>query len=272
MLRYGPVVELRDQDLDALLAADPEQAWRVFVDRYTPTLLALIERADIVDRDEAMDLYVLVCERLSHDDCGRLRRRDASRGSLEGWLAVVVRNVAVDWVRSRAGRRRLFGAVKRLTPFDQRVFELYYWEHHTPSEVAGLAGARLTDVLDALARVDGALTARHRSELVSLTARSTRPMALDAPRDTPMDIVDESADPEAPLRLREEDAAFTRAIAALPAEDAAIVRLKFIQGLSNGDIRRALHLDRLPETRVAGILARLRKMLQPAPAMEGGYR
>ena len=120
MLGYRFVAELRDQELDALLAADSERAWRVFVDRYTPTLLALIERAGIVDRDEAMDLYVLVCERLSEDDCGRLRRRDASRGSLEGWLAVVVRNVAVDWVRSRAGRRRLFGAVKRLTLFDQR--------------------------------------------------------------------------------------------------------------------------------------------------------
>ena len=272
MLGYRFVAELRDQELDALLAADFERAWRVFVDRYTPTLLALIERAGIVDRDEAMDLYVLVCERLSEHDCGRLRRRDPSRGSLDGWLAVVVRHVAVDWVRSRAGRRRLFGAIKRLAPFDQRVFELYYWQRHRPSEIAGLTGAMLTDVLDALARVDGALTERHRSELVSLTARSTRPIAIDAPRDTPLDIVDETADPEAPLRLRQDEAAFTRAIGALPAEDAAIVRLKFMQGLSNGDIRRALHLDQLPERRVAGILARLRQLLQSTPALAGGAR
>lgn len=54
MLGYaGAVNGLTDQEFRILLAADPRQAWRAFIDRHTPTLLALIERAGIVDRDEA---------------------------------------------------------------------------------------------------------------------------------------------------------------------------------------------------------------------------
>ena len=45
-----------DPEFRTLLAADPPQAWRVFIDRHTPTLLALIERAGIVNRDEAMEV------------------------------------------------------------------------------------------------------------------------------------------------------------------------------------------------------------------------
>jgi DNA-directed RNA polymerase specialized sigma24 family protein len=251
--------------LQALLDADPAGGWRVFIDEYTPVLLALIERAGLRDRDEAMDVYVRVCERLSEHGCARLRRRDVSRGALESWLAVLVRNVVVDWVRSRAGRRRLFGAVRRLDPFDQRVFELYYWQDRTPSEIAGVLGdagaAGLIRVLDALERIGSVLSERHRSELISMTLRARSMASLESSMEEGMDVRDDRPDPELAVRGRETAALLASALAHLPSEDAAILRLKYVQGLTHRQIERALRLGRLTDERVAALTRTLRARL-----------
>src|ERR1700747_2011071 len=97
-----------------------------------------MRRAGLEDRDEVMEVYVLICERLSERRFERLKTQDAARGSIGGWLAVLARHAAVDWIRSRKGRRRLFQAVRNLSPLDQRVFEHYYWDERTPGEIAGI--------------------------------------------------------------------------------------------------------------------------------------
>jgi DNA-directed RNA polymerase specialized sigma24 family protein len=258
---------LTEQDFRTQLAADPRHAWRAFLDRYTPTLLALIERAGIIDRDEAMEIYVLACERLSENNCERLRRRDPEKGSIQGWLSVVVRHVVVDWVRSRAGRRRLFGAIRDLDAFDQRVFELYYWEDRMPAEIAEIIGTHsgtrvgLDGVFAALSRIERVLTDRHRADLLALSVRSRALVSLDD-EDADVDVVDDSADPEASAVAGQSRAALARALAALPPEDAAIVRLRFVQGLSVREVQRALQLKHLTEERLAGILDALRTALE----------
>jgi DNA-directed RNA polymerase specialized sigma24 family protein len=266
------VEEPSPTNLRDLLVADPPAGWRLFIDRYTPALLGLIERAGIVDRDEAMEIYVLVCQRLSENQCQRLRRRDPDKGSMHGWLAVVVRHVTVDWVRSRAGRRRLFGAIKQLSAIDQRVFELYYWEDRRPTEIAGMiaptgADADMATVFESLDRIERALTERHRAELLSLAARSRPMTSLDAADgETSIDVTDAAPGPEEVLAAGEDHRHLAAAIATLPAEDAAIVRLRFLQGLSLRDTARALHLDRvsLSDARVSAIVARLRSALEHA--------
>jgi DNA-directed RNA polymerase specialized sigma24 family protein len=259
---------LTEQDFRTLLAADPRQAWRAFLDRHTPTLLALVERAGVVDRDEAMEIYVLACERLSENNCERLRRRDPAKGSIQAWLAVVVRHVVVDWVRSRTGRRRLFGAIRELDAFDQRVFELYYWEDRMPAEIAEIIGTQsgtrvgLVGVFAALSRIERALTDRHRADLLALSVRSRAPVSLDDEEADVAEIVDEAPDPEASVAAGQSREALARALAALPPEDAAIVRLRFVQGLSLKEVQRALHLKHLTEHRLAGILDALRAALE----------
>jgi DNA-directed RNA polymerase specialized sigma24 family protein len=272
---------LSDAELHALLLEDPERGWRAFVDQYTPALVALIERAGVRDRDAVSEVYVRVCERLAAQGCRRLRRFDPGRGSYAAWLTVLVRRTVVDWLRARAGRRRLFGAVRRLEPFDQRVFELFHWERRRVSEiVVELAGAHAPPpvdtarVLDALARIDGALSERHRSELVSQRARAGdgRETLEDAER-----LPDAAADPERAALVGELDARFAAALAALPSEDAAILRLTYVQGWPRATVRRALRLAELPASRIQGILERLRaelarRRLGPAEAAVGGLR
>jgi RNA polymerase sigma factor (sigma-70 family) len=264
-----------DEQLRSLLERDREEGWRAFIDRYTPALLAFIERAGIGDRDEAMEIYVLACQRLAEHDCAALRRRDPSRGSLGGWLAVVVRRAVVDWIRSKAGRRRMFAAVRELDRFHQRLFELYYWEGRRPAEAAYLSSVEfgrpvgLEEVLDALERVESVLTTRHRADLLSLAARSRPALSLDDDgEDAPsIDVAAELPDPEAALHVRELEQRLTRALAALPAEDAAIVSLKFGEGLTRAEIQRLLRLPALTEHRVRAIVAVLRAQLADvAPA------
>jgi DNA-directed RNA polymerase specialized sigma24 family protein len=253
--------------LRTLLIEDPERGWRAFVDQYTPTILALIARAGVADRDDAADVYVRVCERVGERDCARLRRHDPAKGALAAWLTVLVRHVVVDWVRSRAGRRRLFRAVARMDAFDRRVFELFYWERRRATEIAELLQverrrpADLPEVLDALERIDVAVSDSHRRQLLALVARTKPAASLDTD-DLPAEVVQESrADPERAATARELDRLFAAALAALPAEDSAILRLTFVQGMSREDVRRALHLPHLTRDRLSAILARLRSVM-----------
>jgi DNA-directed RNA polymerase specialized sigma24 family protein len=174
-------------------------------------------------------------------------------------------------VRSRIGRRRIFSCVRELDRFHQRLFELFYWEGRRPAEAAELLAVEMKQevtldlVFDALERIDSALSARHRSELISLVARSRAAMSLEGDDETP--VVEPAApdlDPEALLRAGERSAQLTRALAALPPEDAVIVSLKFVEGLSRAQIQRFLRLPELTEHRVRTIVATLRAHLVAA--------
>ena len=256
-------------DLRAALERDPVAGWRTFIERYTGTLLALIERAGVRERDEAMEMYTRVCTHLAADGCARLRRHDAGKGALGAWLAVVVRNVVVDAARSRVGRRRMFKAVRELDRFDGRVFELYYWAGHRLVDIAELLQVEtrrtvgLGEVLAALERIHQVLEKRQRAELLSATLRLRSPLSLhDEEGRLAVDPPSTGSTPEQAALGAERDRRFAAALAALPAEEAAIVRLRFVQGFTLAKIRRALHLETLTEERLRQILARLRAALE----------
>jgi RNA polymerase sigma factor (sigma-70 family) len=247
-----------------------DELWRSFVDQHTPTLLALIERNGVRDHDEAMDLYVHTCQRLAANACERLKRFDPQHGKIGAWLAVVVRNATVDWVRTRAGRPRLFAAIKTLSPRDQRVFELYYWKELPLAVIAGTLAQEtqtpvgVAEVLDALGCIETVLTPRHRRELLSLVTRTRRPASLTATEDEEegwLSVPSPEAGPEDQLVARELALAFDRALQSLPPEEGAIVRLKYVQGLSTRDVQAALHLERLTEERLRQILDKVRVAL-----------
>jgi DNA-directed RNA polymerase specialized sigma24 family protein len=260
-------VPLGDEALRQLLARDPEEGWRVFIDQYTPAVLAFIEQAGFTRRDDAMDLYVRVCERLAADRCDRLRRYNPEKGTLSAWLRTVTRHVLVDLVRSRAGRRRLFSSVRNLSAVDREVFELFYWRERSPSEIAELlrdAEGRplgLVSALAALERVERALTDRQRHELLSFASRGRTPESLDADEGTIEPASDEPS-PEVALGIQQANAAFAAALSELPPEDALIVTLKFVDGLTFSQIARTLHLPGVTIARLAQILEQLRARLE----------
>jgi DNA-directed RNA polymerase specialized sigma24 family protein len=163
--------------------------------------------------------------------------------------------------------------IQNLDPLHQQAFQLFYWNDRTPAEIAEelsvTAGrpVKLVEVLSMIDRINETLTERHYSDLVSMTARSRPPVSLDAAlEEGTIDPPDRTASPEVRVAGRERQAAFETALAGLAAEDAAIVRLHYVQGLALPDVRRALHLTDLSRSRLAAIVDTLRERLGEAPA------
>ncbi|HUQ21266.1 MAG TPA: sigma-70 family RNA polymerase sigma factor [Gemmatimonadaceae bacterium] len=94
--------------LKRLLKTDPpaDDAWPAFAREYTKLLLH-VARATSKDRDDAMDAYAYLLERLSEDRYRRLRAYTSqSNSKFTTWLVVVARRICVDHHRTKYGRIR----------------------------------------------------------------------------------------------------------------------------------------------------------------------
>lgn len=90
--------------LGAQEAQETADAWSAFLKEYSRLLLSVAH--DIASsRDEAMDHYAFVVDRLRDDDFRRLRAY-ATNGAAEfsTWLVVVAKRLCIDGYRSRVGR------------------------------------------------------------------------------------------------------------------------------------------------------------------------
>ena len=260
---------LTDRELRERLISNPDAGWRSFVDQYSARLLQLIDQCGVRDRDDQMDLYVHICERLAADDCARLRKHDPGKGALAAWLGPVVRNLLVDWVRSQKGRKRLFATIRALPDIDQRVFEHYYWRRQTPAEMADFItdasgrGIGLSAVFASLERVERALTDRQRVDLMAMTARSAAALSLEDEEGEPIvPVATDEPGPEAALAGAQQREWLAAAMRQLPAEDRVILSMRFFDGLTLPEIKRALHLPALSIERVTAIIDALRRILE----------
>ena len=91
--------------LENLLAAEVprDEAWTDFVQEYTRLLLH-VARESSQDRDEAMDAYANILEKLREDGCRRLRAYSAHpQSQFTTWLVVVARRLCIDYHRQKYG-------------------------------------------------------------------------------------------------------------------------------------------------------------------------
>jgi RNA polymerase sigma factor (sigma-70 family) len=104
-------------------AGHGQAAWDLFDQRYRRLILATIRRL-IPDHDDVMDVFSTVCQALSAADFARLKsysERSRPGASASTWLVAVVRNLTVDWLRQRDGRRRL-SVPTGLSPLQQEIY------------------------------------------------------------------------------------------------------------------------------------------------------
>jgi RNA polymerase sigma factor (sigma-70 family) len=107
-----------------LRSGDPERAWDTFLTTYRRLIFATIGRL-LRDREERMDAFALVCERLREGDFRRLRQFDPhGPARFSTWLVTVVRNLVVDWYRQTHGRRRSGTALEGLSDVEHRIYHL----------------------------------------------------------------------------------------------------------------------------------------------------
>ena len=248
-------------------AGDVTHAWRLFLESHSPAILRQIRRGGVHRDDEVMDVYVRVCERLRRDECARLAAFDPARGTMLAWLAVVVRRVTIDWVRSRAGRRRHFAPIKRLGALERSAFELKYWQNSPPDDYAASLTALVGRPVHAheadaaLERVERALDQRHRAELCAALTRGRPAVSIDRLEgEASIPVADHRPDPEERVLAAEMAGELARLLARLPDEDRQILQLKFAHGCSHREMSTALGVD-VSDDRVRRAVARLRALI-----------
>jgi RNA polymerase sigma factor for flagellar operon FliA len=190
--------------------------------------------------------------RLMADDYA-VFRKFGGRSSLQTYLVTVLVNLLRDFRNSRWGRWRPSAAARRLGPTAVRLEELVVRDgmpFREATEVLRSGGVVLGD--RDLARMAAALPARSYSGEVGL--------------DVAAELPDAGAVAGALAVERETAHAVERTlrdlVAALPAEDALVLRMRFWDDVSVADIARALGLDQKAlYRRIERLQARLRESL-----------
>jgi RNA polymerase sigma factor (sigma-70 family) len=106
----------------------PHAAWDLFIARYRRLIVATIRHV-VRDQETAMDAFADVCESLRRNDLARLRRfiAAAPRARFSTWLVAVVRNLTIDWLRARHGRRRA-SVPAHLSAIQQAIYTAVFIE------------------------------------------------------------------------------------------------------------------------------------------------
>lgn len=268
--------ELADNELLELFRDQPERAWDLFIHRYADLVLSTLRHLGF-DRDEAMERFVYVFEKLSEDAFRRLReiRFAGTRGELVPWIRAVVRNLSVSWARSADGRRRLFKSIEVLSSRERRVFELYFWHGLTPAEI--LEHLRyetsheptFADVLDALDTVFEHLTENQRWRLASRLARHRVAVAIEQADPTTgayFEPASVDADPEESLLKKDVAERVGRALGSLAARDRLILQLRYEETLSLTEVAEIVRVSvSTVKSSLRSSLAKLREILGKSP-------
>jgi DNA-directed RNA polymerase specialized sigma24 family protein len=271
--RSSPHSALTDSELLSLFHHNPSQAWRLFIDRYANAIFSLIRSLGF-DYDAAMDRFVYVCEKLCEKDFRRLKaiKYAGSRGDLTPWVRQVVKRLCINWAWSEDGRKRLLKPIARLGPFEQRVFELYFWQGLSPSEIderlrlEHFAEVEAAAVFEALDLILSQLSEKKLWRLISNLARTRGSLSLDDVDEETglrLDLPDEDAGPETTLLRQEQDRILQRALSHLSDRQVLALQFRFEHALSTHEVAEIMRLDeREVKKLLDSSLERLRKIMK----------
>jgi RNA polymerase sigma factor (sigma-70 family) len=225
---------------DSSSSRDRENAWDEFLETFAPLVLQVVRLFEH-DPDRVDDCFVFVCEQLRRDDLRRLRQfDDDGPASFPTWLRAVIRNLCLDWRRSRFGRPRMFRAVERLSLLDQEVYGALHLREL--DEAGALEAVRTSypdlspeEFAESQIRIAANLTphqswllASHRLRLVSLSGNA----AADDGEPRAPEPVDEGPSPEQQAARGEEIEALRAALTALAPADRLLLRMRFEQDMT----------------------------------------
>jgi RNA polymerase sigma factor (sigma-70 family) len=242
--------------LAKLNAGDSQAAWDLFHERYRRLILATIRRL-VPDHDDVMDLFSNVCQALTADDFARLRRyseRSGQRPSAATWLVAVVRNLTVDWLRQRDGRRRLT-TPSVLSSLQQEIYAAVCIGGHSHVEAYELIRARTGSSLtfpEFLREVRGT----HLLAPCPGRALLRRPVR-DPPVEFSVPAIDPTESSETARRM-------AGALASQPADVRLALTLFVVEGMAAADVARLVRWPNAKAVynRVSRALTHLRTLLE----------
>jgi RNA polymerase sigma factor (sigma-70 family) len=237
--------ESDDRTLLETLAAGGPVAWQTFLEICSETIFRVVSLfADTYD--DRMDLFLFVCTKLHDDGMRRLRSfrfRPEAPCRFSTWLAVVVKNLAVDHLRAREGRFRPFRRVDAMEEVDRLVFDYHLRDGKSLEEVRHLLETRHgigvgdVELAGRAARVEATLSANQRWRLMARLSERRDHLPLDpvsgaAGPEESIPLADARGDPEHALRSLEADRALRSAMEAIPPRERLALTLRYRDGMS----------------------------------------
>jgi len=240
-----------------LAAGRPQAAWNLLIERYRGLILATIRHL-VRERDDTMDVFSVVCEALHENDLARVKRYadDANGARFSTWLVVVVRNLTIDWLRKRDGRRRDTIPLT-LSPLQREIFDFVFLQKHAHVEAFEAIRARGRPTLSFRAFLRD-LRETYRRAPSSLTSRE--------PRESKVLLHDAAVDADDAAELADIKRMVAGALESLSSSDRLAIELFVIEGLSAADVARTLNWPtaKTVYNRVYRVLNVLRAALQRA--------
>lgn len=259
-----------DSLLEQISSRDPEEAWRLFLDEYSTTILQVVRHVER-DSDFVPDCFQFVCERLSANSFLRLRKfRPQGPAVFSTWLRAVVRNLCLDWHRKQFGRHRFFKSISRLSVFDQEVFRHLYerrlsFDETFQSLQSAFPNVTQTQLAESSARIGRELSTKQQRLLdARFSQQATQTSAAFDETAAHTNVPDPAPDPEARAVLQERATALRRALGRLPPRERLLIRLRFEQELTLEQAAKLLDLGNAQrvERQIKAVLEKLRGELE----------
>ncbi len=265
-----------EMDLIHLLRTDPVAGWERFVRDYTPVILRSIALL-IDDDDERMDVYLYVLQKLAEENGRRLLAYGDGDGdklcSFPTWLKLITRNLTIDSIRSRLGRRTMPRAIGALPPLSRKIFVLVYWDGLSYAEVIETLNSRygiqmrMRDFAPHIRSIEESLTSVYRTNLAhDYHFRRQAPLSFD--EDEMRDIIESRvpigftpASPDRWVELAQIRERYLAALERLAPEERKIARLRFEDGKTAREIAGEIGMEHYKSVypRIARITKLLRK-------------
>lgn len=190
--------------------------------------------------DEANDFVSFIRLKLMEEDYAIIRKH-RGESKLKTYIATVIIRQFHDYYRERRGRWRTSSTAKWLGPWAERLEALVYRDGYSLAQAITMLQTSVPNVPEEreLRRIFSRLPKRE----------VLRPRSVGEVDPRYADV--EQADTrlgEAELEQQRADlhGRLQRALASLPEEDRVIVHLHYLEGLSLGEVARALNLEQKP--------------------------
>jgi len=256
-----------DTMLQRLASPAAGEAWKVFLQRYTPLLVSIAQQYHH-DEQRLRDCYLFVCEKFCDDHFARLRAYGRVKGvRFSSWLRAVTANLCVDWLRSEFGRQRRFCSIKRLPELEQAVYEHRFEQGLSIASCYAALSARFPDLTEVqlagvIRQVSRKLTSRQHW-LLSMRRQTTA--SIDEPevrREASLAFGD-SNDPANVALSREEHQRVNSALGQLEPDERLLLKLRYQNDLTLKEVARLAGLEDAFQARyrVQRALSRLLQLL-----------
>jgi len=252
-LRSESAVQEREETefVSSLKTGGPAE-WRLFLNAYADAILRIV-RIFAESYDDRMDLFLFVCDRLKEADMKKVRSfqfRPEAPCRFTTYLSVVIKNIAVDFIRSKGGRFRPFRGVGDLDEAGRLIFEYRLRDGRPIEEVVSLLQGRhgiklgADEVSRRVERLEARLSTNQRWRLLSRLFARRRPLPIDpvaevafgrsehpvGERAVPLRA--DRADPERVLCSADAERIFQEAMTDIAPNERLALTLRFRDGLS----------------------------------------